>query len=946
MRVGLTPARRLSRAGGDRPRAEEPTTRLWGVIGLRTPLTVAVALLALGASFAFAGQPPPAIGPDLVVNGNMESDADGDGLPDGWQFTPHRNQGTMTTAPGHGGGKCLKMTGLAPPEDTNGVLVAQYGTCAVQQGKAYRVTFWARAQDFAGDMALVALQDTDGWQPCGLRTAFVPGGDWREYSSDFIAERTCGQTGRLQFWFVHTGSLFIDDVSFVEVEPPKPRLEHMLPPKAEGNLIPNSSFELDTAGWGSWSPGGRAPSALLGELDTTTAADGRTSLRLRLDRASLPVFYFDYFDCHEVPLTTLCAGHVGWAQLQKAEQYVLSAYLRAQPAGAVGVLYVQQQWGGGLVSKSFVLTADWQRYELPFQAQGALALGLAGLDLEASKVPAATLWVDAVQLEKGSRATAYAPRDDLEAALMTDQPGNIVRATPGGRKAPLTFRVLARDIRPRWFGQTTRATLTVRDFADQEVFRRELELTPGQLGFPSRLVETRLTDLGYYRAQLLLEGEQEPLPYRDLRCAIIRPYPAAKYQGDSRFGINHAYPWPEMLELGKLAGITWARDWSLKWQTVEPQPGQVDFTAPDHQIDRVLKQGLKVLPVFPFPSSSWSSEAGPQVPVSDSYPESRRRMAFMPRDLNLARQFMERSVRHFQGRITHWQILNEPYYTSYSLPRDEGYTPEDYAKYLKVAYAACKAGDPKCLVLGGYGAPPGSLSLYQALVAQGGLDSLDLMDIHIYPGAAPPEAYEASLQRLRQMAAAQGKGPPLWLTETGYYADDDPPETPVRHWSDLLESEEQCGAYMVRFAAIMFANGVEKIFYHSGVQPVLTEGSLECQFLEYGNVPRKQYAVQAALANWFTPNTTLVEKLKQQSPLWGYLFRGDEGPFAVTWTTGAARALDRKALGPCRPYDLFGNALQAQQLTLTGTPLFLRGPDVRALEEACERLMPAVPAGR
>ncbi|MFQ6131053.1 MAG: endo-1,4-beta-xylanase [Armatimonadota bacterium] len=910
---------------------------------------IGIALLAVWTSWALGAPQPAVIGEDLIVNGDMEADGDGDGLPDEWRFTPHRNQGEMTTAPGRDGGKCLKMTCPVAPPDTNGVLVAQYGTCAVERGKAYRVTFWARAEGFGGDVARVALRDTDGWHECGLTKTFVPTGDWGEHSYDFVAERTCSETSRLQFWFVHTGSLLLDDVSFVEVEAPKPSVEHMLPPKAEGNLIPNSSFELEAAGWGSWAPGGggwrgRAPSRLLGQSDDAAAVDGRNSLRLALDRDNLPVFYFDWFPYYRIPLTTLCAGHIGWAQLQKGQDYVFSAYLKAEPAGTVGVLHVQQRWGGGLLSKTFELTSEWQRYEFPFRAQGVLAIGMAGLDLEASQAEAATIWIDAVQLEQGSEATRYQPRDAFEAVLTTQWPGNIIPTRANSGKGPFRLDVVGYGVekaRGPWQG-----TLTVRGFADdKEALSWEFHFDPGvQWPVMYQAVFASLPK-GYYRAQLLLEGEEEPLPYRDLRCAIINPYvspyDADKYDGDSRFGINHAYPWPELVDLGKMAGLTWARDWSLKWDTVEPQPGQVDFAEPDYQINRVLERGMKVLAMFPFPSSNWSSEAPDDVQPDNTYPSIRRRMAFMPRDLGLARQFMERTVRHYKGRITHWQILNEPYYTSYSLPRAEGYGPEDYARFLKVAYAACKAGDPDSVVLGGYGAPPRSLSLYESLVAEGGLDSLDLMDIHIYPGSAPPEAFEASLQRLVQMAGGPGKAPPLWLTEHGYYADDDPPQTPLRHWSEVLDSEEQCGVYMVRFATIMFANGVEKIFYHSGTHPTLISSGLECQFFEYGNVPRKQYAVQAGLANWFTPKTRFVAKIDRAPPFWGYLFEGDRGPFAVVWTVGTERTLDRRLLGRCRPFDLFGNGLWEGQLTLSGTPLFLRGANAEALTAVCERLVPA-----
>ena len=53
----------------------------------------------------------------------------------------------------------------------------------------------------------------------------------------------------------------------------------------------------------------------------------------------------------------------------------------------------------------------------------------------------------------------------------------------------------------------------------------------------------------------------------------------------------------------------WWRDWSAKWQTVEPEKGQFDFTAADAQIQRVLDLDSEVEVLLPFPSASWSTTA-------------------------------------------------------------------------------------------------------------------------------------------------------------------------------------------------------------------------------------------------------------------------------------------------------------------------------------------------
>ena len=86
---------------------------------------------------------------------------------------------------------------------------------------------------------------------------------------------------------------------------------------------------------------------------------------------------------------------------------------------------------------------------------------------------------------------------------------------------------------------------------------------------------------------------------------------------DSPLGFNHAYPWQFLVRLARQAGIVWWRDWSAKWQTVEPEKGQFDWTVADEQINRVRELDSEVDVLLPFPSAaleydrpsrSWSSK--------------------------------------------------------------------------------------------------------------------------------------------------------------------------------------------------------------------------------------------------------------------------------------------------------------------------------------------------
>ena len=220
---------------------------------------------------------------------------------------------------------------------------------------------------------------------------------------------------------------------------------------------------------------------------------------------------------------------------------------------------------------------------------------------------------------------------------------------------------------------------------------------------------------GFFRVRWAPEGG---LP-QDLRCAVIEPYG----DGDSMFGMNHAYPSEFLLRLSHLAGVCWWRDWSVKWDTVQPQPGAFDFSIPDAQIDRVLDADGQVVVLLPFPSAIWAAELDEEKIAEEAgdnaYLKQRLPTSFKPRRLEDFAAYVRASVEHYGDRTNVYEILNEPLYTSYALPARFGHDIDDYLDLLRTAYETAKAADPDCLVVGGIGAGPDTDWLTQ-LVERGG----------------------------------------------------------------------------------------------------------------------------------------------------------------------------------------------------------------------------------
>ncbi|MFP4056234.1 MAG: endo-1,4-beta-xylanase [Candidatus Brocadiia bacterium] len=873
-------------------------------------------------------------GTNLVRNPSFETDADGDGTPDAWHAAHDRACVTLELAldAGRDGSRCARLacSRFRPGSPAAHAMLAQNGV-ALRRGHAYRVSLWARARDLEADVVSVAVSDTTVWANCGLYASFNPDDRWRRFRFLFRATRDVGAESRFQLWFTSTGTLWVDDVEVVEAEGELRRPGHVIPPARGINGVPNSSFEVGTAGWGSaavrpphW---GTRLDHLVGEVDQAHAVHGRRSLRIRLAEETVPVAFFDYFDPVQKAVWAPLAGNIGFLQVEPGTPHTFSVHLRADRAGVPARLEVRP-FSGRPAAKAVRLTTQWQRCALTFTPRSRWCSVLAGPDLRAAEGrPApprpATVWLDAAQLERGERASAYAPRAAVEFAVTTGKTGNVF-----GWEEPVAFRIAlanhdaaARDVSME---------LVLTDFFDREAWRQELDLRlpPGQR--LDRQVVPRPGEplRGYFRLRARLSWG-ETAAEQDLRLAVIPIHEGR----DSRFGMNHAYPWPHLLDLCRKAGLVWVRDWSLKWQDVEPEKGRFTFAVTDPQIDRPLGHGLRVLGLLPFPSSPWASTAPPEMRGSREYTRRRAVVAMAPRDVGEFETYVERTVAHYRGRVSWFQVFNEPLYTSYALPQRHGYDGATYAKYTRAFCRAARRADPQAKVLAGVGGL--RFDHFQSFFAAGGLEGIDAVDVHHYPRTRPPEFIEDELRRLAELMARHGGPKPIWITEYGYYADDQPWAVPIPHQGHnqpLRDETTQC-AYAVRWATLALANGAEKVFYHAGTCDGLNRDSLQGIFHEYGGQPHKIYAAQAVLSRVLAPSCRFVRRLDLPGEgVRGHLFRDGERLTAVLWAPRGAKPQPVRLASPkLELWDLMARRQARRQLDPGPVPVYVTA---RGLSEA------------
>jgi hypothetical protein len=916
--------------------------------------------------FAFlaliAAAPCQAAETNLVANGFFQRSQTQPGVPDDWSSAGNpavKQQLVLDT--GRDGKSCARLSctefnGDGPDYHA---MLCQVGKVTVRQGQWYRLTFWAKGQGIRGGAVEVALSDTSRWQNAGLAEAFSPGSQWQQFDFLFRAAADLPAAAtRLQFWFKSTGTLWLADVVLAE----SAREQQWFPQiSTDGvkNFVPNSSFECGTANWGSITYGlsGWAGNLyrLEGEVDGNVAQHGRYSLCIALMPKTLPVFYFDYYKPVRQPVRRVLAANRGWFRVKPGAKLTLSAYLQADADGVAAQMAVNEA-PSNLLRKQVTVGKEWQRCEFTFTPTQPFLFIAIGLDLETSGRDAGTLWLDSVQLERGDHATAYEPRQPVETFIESGATGNIFTNAANG--LALTVRTFNNTDR----AQIVRGKLQVSDFFDRVVVAEERgfdvpagrrasftvpRVCQGQQGFFRATWTPRApgAPLITNRHRLLDSASSGAEPVSSLRCALITP--AAADLPDSPLGFNHAYPWDFLVRLAREAGIVWWRDWSAKWQTVEPAKGKFDFTAADTQIQRVLDLDSQVEVLLPFPSATWSTTARADEVAKaagrNDYLRARLPCSYMPADLNDFGAYAAEVARHYrQSRpraVTHFQILNEPVYTDYALPQQFGYKLADYLRLLEAGSRALHAADPQCRVVGGISANL-EAGLTRDFVTQGGLEWVDVFDLHMYDPARAAEDFEDSFRSLADLMRTHGGPKPVWITEWGCYADDDPPCLPQSVGDATMNrcrwpSERAATEHIVKFTAVSFAHGVRKIFFHAGTCGTINGPDAGGVLFTYGGAPRKMYAGVAVLNRLLGVPDECV-KTVQDDGLLAYVFRVKDRAVAIVWCEAGRRR--QLTLAPTvRACDIMGNTLAPGVLLLEQSPVYLLGTQAGAVLASLSR---------
>ncbi len=359
-----------------------------------------------------------------------------------------------------------------------------------------------------------------------------------------------------------------------------------------------------------------------------------------------PVFSFDYYEPRRQPVRAPLLANEGWIAVEPGKPYTLSAMMKADRPGVVAQMGLRSMHSKR--TQNATLSRDWQRSSVRVTPDQPRVYVTLGPDLDASRMDAVTIWVDAVQLEGGERATPFAPYSPVEVGFETGRLGNLF----DGRE-PITVRATAcnQGTEEGTVAITWRAT----DFFDKPAGEGKMALVLPAGSRKEQAIDTGITRPGFYRLFLTAESGGHTLT-REMRAASIERVPP----GDSHVGMNHAYGWPELLDLCDYTGLRWVRDWSIKWQHVQPKPGPFDFSATDHQLGRVLDRKLPLLALLPYSANDWAADVPTDFEKVPRGALEAGRASLPPKDPAAFGAYVAAAIGRYGNRVKHWEILNKP----------------------------------------------------------------------------------------------------------------------------------------------------------------------------------------------------------------------------------------------------------------------------------------------
>jgi hypothetical protein len=237
-------------------------------------------------------------------------------------------------------------------------------------------------------------------------------------------------------------------------------------------------------------------------------------------------------------------------------------------------------------------------------------------------------------------------------------------------------------------------------------------------------------------------------------------------------------------------GVKWARLQS-GWLKCEKEKSVYDFAWLDETVDNLLAIGIN-----PWISVSFGNPLHTPVEGYETYAEDhpgemvpsfvRGYVGEVPtyhgeEAVAAWKNYLKAMTEHFKGRVTHWEIWNEPntapfgFWKTYGLHEDldrsafEAECAKDYVELVRISSEAIRSVDPKAQIIGGAISLTLDACFYVRNLAKNGIAKyIDIFSFHPY-GPNPEFALAERYDNIRhELDTHGGKHVRIWQGECGF----------------------------------------------------------------------------------------------------------------------------------------------------------------------------------
>ncbi|MCL5960322.1 MAG: hypothetical protein M1358_13605 [Chloroflexi bacterium] len=359
------------------------------------------------------------------------------------------------------------------------------------------------------------------------------------------------------------------------------------------------------------------------------------------------------------------------------------------------------------------------------------------------------------------------------------------------------------------------------------------------------------------------------------------------------------------------AGANWNR-WPFYWPEIEGQDGSFNYGYHDALVDSDLAQGMRINAVLmntpgwattstqapygvqgePAPEPQLGQKPPPPgfQPLESVQPADASPATYPPRNLylpifsdgtdtpglgksinqaNYWARFVYYTVSRYKGKVSTWEMWNEPDFKPTSANGWFGFwsgSVADYARLLKVGYLAAKQADSSATVLMGGMAYWANQSFFGQLLDQIKSDStapsnnyfFDVTAWHWYSRAS--QMFDQVVATRNTLSSKGIAGKRIWVNESGVPAWDDPLNPPfdwtTNRWYAGSCTQAEQASYVIQALAYGLAANVERSF----VFQELDDGNYEAFGLIRNNyTARPAYAAMQVAAQYFESYSSVAK---------------------------------------------------------------------------------------